>query len=65
MKALSGISAIALFISVGSLESAGAWWVLALMVGVSSLAVLFFTCGRLGYLSGYGVRRGTVTRLAR
>jgi hypothetical protein len=65
MKALSGISAFALFISVGSLESAGAWWVLALLVGVSSLAVLFFTCGRLGHLSGSGVRRGTVTRLAR
>ena len=48
MKAITGISAMALLISVGSLESAGAWWVLPLTLGACSLAVLFLTCGRLG-----------------
>ena len=65
MKVLSGISAIALFISVGSLESAGPWWAMALVVGACSLAVLFFTCGRMGYFSSAGVRQGSVTGLAR
>lgn len=48
MKAITGISAVTLLISVGSLESAGAWWVLPLAIGACSLAVLFLTCGRLG-----------------
>lgn len=48
MKAITGISAGTLLISVGSLESAGAWWVLPLALGACSLAVLFLTCGRLG-----------------
>ena len=49
MKVLSGISGIALLISLGSLESVGNWWLLAIALGLISIAVLFFTCSRLGY----------------
>lgn len=55
MKVLTGISSIILMLSVGSLDSAGAWWLLPLAAGACSLAVLFFTCGRLGF---FGAVRG-------
>ncbi len=48
MKLLTGTSAIILMLSVGSLESAGAWWLLPLAAGAGSLALLFFACSRLG-----------------
>jgi len=49
MKVMTYISAVTLLVSVGSLQSAGIWLVVDLLVGLSSLAVLFFTCARLGY----------------
>jgi hypothetical protein len=63
MKVMSCVSALTLFVSVGSLQSVGVWLVVVLLLGFSSLAVLFFTCARLGYF--YTARRdhrGTTTR---
>ncbi len=66
MKVMTCISAITLFVSVGSLQSVGIWFVVDLLIGLSSLGVLFFTCARLGYF--YVVPRngrGSPTRSTR
>jgi hypothetical protein len=66
MKFITYVSAITLFVSVGSLQSVGVWLVVDLAVGLSSLAVLFFTCSRLGYFyEAPGRGRGSTTRSAR
>lgn len=49
MKVMTGISSITLLASVASLDSRGGWWIVALIAGLCSLSVLFYTCGRLGY----------------
>jgi hypothetical protein len=49
MKAIARISAITALLSVAGLQSRGAWALVALAVGLVSVAVLVVACGRLGY----------------
>jgi hypothetical protein len=47
MKIIARVGAVILFLSVCSLESTGAWWVVILGVSAASLLAIHAACGRL------------------